>query len=91
MKSVGIRELKRRLSGYLAAVSSGEEIVVTNRGQPVARIIREPRRERSPAQALGELVAEGLVALPTRHRQPSSPAVRAGGRAVSEIVTEDRR
>lgn len=91
MRSVGIRELKRRLSGYLAAVRSGEEIVITDRGEPVARIVREPRSGTSLAQALGELVAEGVVTLPTRHRPSSSRAVRTGGKPVSEIVSEDRR
>jgi prevent-host-death family protein len=91
MRSIGIRELKRGLSGYLAAVKDGEEIVVTDRGQPVARIVREPRRATSLAQALGRLVAEGVVSLPTRNRPTLAKAARVGGKRMSEIVTENRR
>jgi antitoxin (DNA-binding transcriptional repressor) of toxin-antitoxin stability system len=43
MKTVGIRELKNRLSEYLQMVRRGEEILVTDRGQLVAEI-REPGR-----------------------------------------------
>jgi len=36
---VGVRELKARLSAYLAAVEQGKEVIVTDRGRPVARIV----------------------------------------------------
>src|SRR5215218_7883847 len=39
MKSVNIAELKNRLSGYLNDVKAGEEILVRDRNQPVARIV----------------------------------------------------
>ena len=39
MKSVNITELKNRLSAYLNDVKAGEEILVRDRNQPVARIV----------------------------------------------------
>lgn len=39
MIQVGIAELKARLSEYLARVQAGEEIVVADRGRPVARLV----------------------------------------------------
>ncbi len=36
---VGIAELKARLSEYLARVQAGEELIVADRGRPVARIV----------------------------------------------------
>ena len=39
--SVGVRELKNRLSEYLRMVRRGEEILVTDRGEPVAEL-RQP-------------------------------------------------
>ena len=36
---VGIAELKARLSEYLTRVQAGEELIVADRGKPVARII----------------------------------------------------
>ena len=39
MKSVNITELKNRLSVYLNDVKAGEEILVHDHNQPVARIV----------------------------------------------------
>ena len=36
MLTVGVRELKNRLTYYLKAVKQGDDIVVTERGMPVA-------------------------------------------------------
>lgn len=38
MRQVAISELKAKLSEYLKAVRAGEEVIVTDRGKPVARI-----------------------------------------------------
>jgi prevent-host-death family protein len=39
MLSIGIAELKASLSEYLARVKAGEEVVITERGRPIARIL----------------------------------------------------
>lgn len=36
---VGIAELKARLSQYLTRVQAGEEVIVADRGRPVARLV----------------------------------------------------
>ena len=38
MKTVGVRELKNRLSEYIRQVKSGEGLLVTDRGQVVAEL-----------------------------------------------------
>lgn len=38
MKTVGVRELKNRLSEYLRQVRSGETVLVTDRGEVVAEL-----------------------------------------------------
>lgn len=38
MSTVGIKELKNRLTHYLRLTQKGEEVIVTDRGQPVAVI-----------------------------------------------------
>jgi prevent-host-death family protein len=40
MITVGIREIKNRLSEYLRMAKAGERIIVTERGKPVAVITR---------------------------------------------------
>lgn len=39
MKSVKIAELKDKLSEHLRAVEAGEEVIVTDRNRPIARIV----------------------------------------------------
>lgn len=38
MKTVGLKTLKNKLSEYVRAAASGETIVITDRGRPVAEI-----------------------------------------------------
>jgi prevent-host-death family protein len=57
MEEIGVRELRRDASRYLARVRAGEALIVTDRGRPVARL--------SPvANATGydALLADGRVA-----------------------------
>jgi prevent-host-death family protein len=48
MREVSIYEAKTTLSALLQAVERGEEVVITNRNKPVARLVpfERPRRER---------------------------------------------
>jgi antitoxin (DNA-binding transcriptional repressor) of toxin-antitoxin stability system len=41
MRSIGLAQAKAQLSALLDAVESGDEVVITRRGQPVARLVRE--------------------------------------------------
>lgn len=88
----GIRETKTHLSSYLAAVRAGEEVLITDRGRPVARIIREPARTGSLSDQLAGLAATGMVTLPTQPARRARPAPqRVAGRPLSAIVRDDRR
>jgi prevent-host-death family protein len=81
---VGVRELKAKLSEYLGRVAAGEDVVVTDRGRPVARLV--------PVHGTSELdrgVEEGWVE-PARRRS-LGPAVRHhSDRSVLEVLDEDR-
>jgi prevent-host-death family protein len=39
VESTGVADLKARLSEYLSRVKAGEEVLVTDRGRPVARLV----------------------------------------------------
>ena len=41
MRKVGLAEAKAQLSALLDAVEAGEEVVITRRGRPVARVVQE--------------------------------------------------
>ncbi len=45
MKTATVRELRNHYSNLLRWVSAGEEILITRRGQPVARLVPEGKAE----------------------------------------------
>ena len=65
MKSVGLRELKNRLSEYVREVRSGESVLVTDRGEVVAELVppRHGSEDRGIPSALVALAREGKVTL----------------------------
>ena len=58
MKTVGLKTLKNRLSEYVRLAASGERVVVTDRGRPVAEIV-PPRAE--PESLIERGIREGWV------------------------------
>ena len=56
---MGIRELKQNPTGIVSRVKAGEQIIITERGMPVAKIVPIGL---SPLQ---EMIASGKVSQPT--------------------------
>lgn len=90
MTTAGVAELKARLSQYLDRVRAGEEIVVTEHGRPVARIVPVALTE---DEHLADLERRGLIRIGTG-RLPDgfldAPLPRSR-RSVLEALIEDRR
>ncbi|MDP3296178.1 MAG: type II toxin-antitoxin system prevent-host-death family antitoxin [Thermodesulfovibrionia bacterium] len=61
MKTTAISKLKTSLSEYLVKVKAGEEIIVTDRGKPVAKIVPIKRGETEVPPHLLMLEKAGLV------------------------------
>jgi prevent-host-death family protein len=92
MITAGIKDAKNNLSRYLALVKAGEEVVITERGKAVARIVGEGEGKRSIRLALTPLIRCGLIELPSRAlAKDQLLTVRVRGKPVSEMVIEDRR
>ncbi len=94
MKTVGLRELKNRLSEYVRLVRRGQTVVVTDRGQVVAEL-RPPEMlapEGRIEAAVSELVNRGLLTLGganTSGLYPSmAPLLRR--RTSSDLLGEER-
>ena len=68
-KVAKVSELKARLSGYLEQVKGGEEVVITERGTPVAKLVPLPPAEEPEERRLRRLEREGLVTM-SRKRLP---------------------
>jgi prevent-host-death family protein len=85
-REVGIRELREHLSRFIDDVRTGAELIVTDRGTPVARIVGT-----SGGSWFDELVAAGVVTLPDQEFDVSSfGRVRASG-DLMEFVFDQRR
>ena len=86
--TVGIRELKNRLSEYLRRVRAGETVIITERGKPVGQIM--------PIQAdltsrLKKMVEAGVVEWNERPIPPYQPkAVNRSSQLLSDLVAEGR-
>ena len=93
MGTVGVRELKNRLTRYLRQTKHGEEIVVTERGKPVAVLIPIKSAKRAPSleARLATLAAQGRVTLPTREPLKRIRMVKITGPTIAQTVSEDRR
>ena len=90
--TVGIRELRNNLHSWLERVKAGEEVVVTERGKPIAQLTPLD----SGRQKLQELIDLGLVRPPLskkRHKIDLSkiPSLQGAGPTLSDIVIEQRR
>src|SRR5271165_4411399 len=62
-RTVGVRDLKARLSHYLDVVREGGAVIITDRGRPIARItaIGEAARAATIDDVLDALEAEGAL------------------------------
>ncbi len=85
---VGISALRAELSSWIERARAGEEIVVTDRGTPVARLLAV-----DTAPLLDELVERGVLSKP---RRPDRPVARRASRVqasgpVADLVSEQRR
>jgi prevent-host-death family protein len=96
MEQVGVRELKNRLAHYLRTVRKGRSIIVTKRGEPIARLVPLPPPGHSSLppsieNRLWELTSEGLLTWSGSPFQlPESAAVNPSDDQLSDLVVEDR-
>ena len=68
MKAAKVSELKASLSKYLARVKRGEQVVITERGRPVAKLVPMPPRATGISEAewsrLLDLQRRGILEMP---------------------------
>lgn len=83
---VGIRELRADLSRWVRRVHSGEEIVVTDRGRAVARLVPLDGERR-----IDRLIRIGLVTPAPKPWRGRLPKPIEGAGPLSDVVLDDRR
>jgi prevent-host-death family protein len=91
--TVGVRELKNRLTSYLKLVKADQEVIITERGNPIALIqpLGGASAPRSLEARLAALAARGEVTLPEGPLRPRRRRFKIPGRPLSELIIEDRR
>lgn len=91
---VSIREMKNRLSKYLKLVREGKDVVITDRGLPVARlIVVQPSAEEAEAEYIRRIQALPWVRPGNggKVRGAKHPIrLRPGDKTAAEMVLEDR-
>jgi antitoxin (DNA-binding transcriptional repressor) of toxin-antitoxin stability system len=95
MTTVGIRELKNRLSDYLRRVRSGEGVLVTDRGEVVAELAPPGHGPASPSVPPGllALARRGLVTLGAPGNAslyPALPRARRRRHTAAELLDQER-
>jgi prevent-host-death family protein len=87
---VGVREFRENLRAYLDRIEAGDEVVITDRGKPIARMTEPETHEALRAR----LIREGRV---TPAKKPWGPIDRdklptlPPGPSLSDIVIAMRR
>ena len=90
-KTVGVKELKNRLSAYLREVRRGRRVLVTDRGRVVAELRQASPVEDSREAAMTEWLEGGLVRPPAREKERlPAPPVRLPAGTGQEILDELR-
>jgi prevent-host-death family protein len=82
---VGVRKLRNNLSRYLDLVRGGDEVIVTDRGRAIARVVPI-----GSERVLDRLIAEGTVT-PARQAKRRAPKPIKTPGTVSDLVAEQRR
>lgn len=96
MQTVGVRELKNKLSEYLRRVRLGERVLVTDRGEVVAELMPPGQGQVDPAVPVGlqSLNKRGLMTLGAPAAADLYPALPRKQderrRSVTQLLDEER-
>lgn len=89
---LGLREANQQFSKAIKAVRAGKEVVLTERGRPIA-VIKPIKEVDTQQAALQQMADEGLITLPSRKGPMPSPRwrpVKVKGKPLSQTIIEDR-
>jgi prevent-host-death family protein len=81
---VGVRELRDHLNRYLDRVRHGDEVIVTDRGRAIARVVPV-----GTERVLDRLIAEGIVTPAQQPKRRAAKPIKTKG-TVSDLVSEQR-
>jgi len=87
---VGVRELRNNLSRYLDRVHAGDELVETDHGREIAKVVPLGGQERR-SSAIDRLIAEGLASPAKKDHRSLGGELVPAAEPVSPLVADQRR
>lgn len=91
MKTASVAALKNGLSSYLRVVQTGEEVLVTNRGETIAKLVPCVTEE-TLSDRERRLVKEGKMIMPTGKYDPAAlfrlPIAKGKGSMVKTLLDD---
>ena len=75
MVEIGVRDMRQHLSEYLEKVRQGQEVIITKRDEPIAKLVPIAKKSARPLASRSKL--RELIA--------------AKGKTLSQAVLEDRK
>jgi len=94
MQIVGIKTLKDRLSYYVRLTREGDNVVITDRGTPVAVLhgLDSIENDAGIEEAIASLAKRGFLRLPLKKHHPLKvKPVKIKGEPLSDTITKERR
>ena len=89
MIKVGLREANMHFSKYVKMVRQGQEIIVTERGAPIA-VIKPLGREASPEKRIQLLEEQGVLRRAVKGAFPPDAPFSMRGRSIADTLSEER-
>jgi len=89
---LGLREANQRFSKAIKAVREGKEVILTERGRPIA-VIKPIKGEDAQEAALQSMADEGLIRPASRKGPMPRPRwrpVKVQGKPLSQTIIDDR-
>jgi prevent-host-death family protein len=87
---LGLREANQQFSKAIKAVRAGKQVILTERGRPIA-VIKPFKEEPAEDAVLARMADEGLITLPSRKGPlPRIRPIRMTGKSLSRTILEDR-
>jgi prevent-host-death family protein len=89
---LGLREANQHFSKAIKVVRSGKEVILTERGRPIA-VIKPIKDEDNPDVSIQAMVDEGFLKPAARKGRTPLPRwrpVKVKGKPVSQTVIDDR-
>ena len=89
--SVGIRDAKMHLSKYIKMVQKGTEVIITDRGRPVGKIVPIRNEDLNLEERVKVLEDQGLIEKQSTKRMRKIPSpIPVSDNVAQQFLQEDR-